>query len=231
MLRENLDVSTVKYLGETTKVSGNKLEDLYKVFKLPENLNGIKVLDICTGQSDFADWLSQQGAKACAIDYLYQNIQALNQKRMETLVETVQRSWGLDVDNSQVEMTSKNELNKFTAMLESRRTTYITASAHALPFQDGSFDIAISFSGIFGVLDHDKRIASVCVNEALRVLKKNGKLQLAPALIGPDFSDQQIKNQREIFDDFRRDKRLKVSFSRRPFQGSFIGCIIISKRK
>lgn len=140
-----------------------------------ENYSGKKILDVCTGVSDFVAKLLKKGADAYALDLGYEN--------MGEFLRGVSQRGGWPINSS------------FADSLRQNPERYIAGSAHKLPFDSNSFDAVTSHYGIFGVMDLDKDLLEQSVNEAVRVLKPNGILKIGP-FQGGQLSDLQKANQR-----------------------------------
>lgn len=154
------------------------------VIRFPD-VRGKTVLDIGSGSSDCVKWLNSNGAKAYGIDVRYADLQVLRSD--------------VDVSFSRVKkriMAYKKpeheKINHLRAIDASRRNfeddirinpgRYLASFASRLPFTDESFDFVFSLNCITHGLDRDYSVLENCVNDALRVLKPGGELQLYPFL-------------------------------------------------
>lgn len=231
MSKEKLSPARIAEISEAAPVSGNKWQDLIKVYRLPENLSGKRTLDVCAGESNFCAWLLVQGAEAYAVDYFYSDFFQLRVGRVRNLLKSIGRE---DIDPTKSDPRVLRILDEDTAMfkrsVDIQPSSYIAASAHALPFRDKTFHLITSYYGIFGVMDNDRNLLQMAIQEAIRVLRKGGELQIAPVLIGDNLSRNQIDNQKEILNQIRKDKRLKFSSAVLESQGMQVGRAIITKK-
>ena len=118
----------------------------------------------------------------------------------------------------------------FAESIAKNPSWYIAASAHELPFRDNTFDIVTSHLGIFGVMDRDEQILRASVAEALRVVKPDGAVQLAPFIYGSCISKDQIRNQETIILEIMRNKNASVDFCSISTRNSLSGRAIITKK-
>ena len=137
-------------------------------FSIPENIKGLKILDVGAGASDFTAMALKRGADAYAIDFRYNN--------RHDFIDYVKRTLDSFHHDKEAYVSSKNFEQSF--LKEPLR--YQTAMATDLPFEDNSFDIIISQHLVLGYLDADIELLTKAVNESLRVLKKDGRLSLYP---------------------------------------------------
>jgi SAM-dependent methyltransferase len=219
-----LEIGLAREVGITAHEAGH----LRDVFDLPKKLRRARVLDIGSGLSDFPAWLRARGAEAYALDLTYGH-------GMEwVLADSIERA-AEDVDKEPEALTFTQKMaERFRASLAAMPSMYIAASALDLPFKSGSFDLVISSLGIFGTLDHDYALLEAGLNEALRVLRRGGKLQLSPVFyraVKPAEHACEI-NQRRIIDALRKNNRLQVSDKILGFNAGIaeiVGRLIVTK--
>lgn len=154
-----------------------------------ENYQGKKILDVGAGVSDFTDMLLEKGADAYALDYGY--------KDLDEFLSRASGWWA--------------EGQRFLSHYKENPQRYIYGLAHHLPFESNTFDAVTSYFGIFGAMDEDVDVAKACINDAIRVLKPDGILQIGP-LLDANFTKEQKANQQIILDIFmeRKDIDLEV---------------------
>jgi SAM-dependent methyltransferase len=86
-----------------------------------------------------------------------------------------------DRESSQLYVRKQRQArDAFFGNLGRHSENYIGALAGELPFQDDTFDFAFSLQTISFFLIRDREVFMHSVNEALRVLKPGGELQLQP---------------------------------------------------
>ncbi len=161
-------------------VTGNSAAYLlpYYEMRFVQDATGERILDVCAGGSDLTAALLSMGADAYALDFGY-----YDKHTHKKILSEGNRPPNLI----------------FLTSLDEHPQRYIGASATDLPFPDGSFDRVMSFYGIFGVMDEETDLLNESMIEALRVLKKGGKLQVGPLLEG-HISDVGKENQRALIE-------------------------------
>lgn len=165
----------------------------------PAKLTGIRVLDIGAGESDCTAWLNKQGASAYAIDPRYRDVRLLRHDTDITLLPKFQKCasrYGTAVAEN-LRRSIERTRGIFMSDMNLHPNYYIAALAGSLPFSDESFDFIYSIDCITKGLDEDETIFRQAINEALRVLRRDGTLQLHPYL-GYGNSPN-AKNQKKVF--------------------------------
>ncbi len=171
-------------------VTGNRAEFLLPYYEMQsmQDLAGKRVLDICAGGSDLTAAFLSMGADAVALDLGY------NDKRVHKKI----LAEGFNPPNPH-----------FLTSIDEHPERYVGGSAMDLDFSDESFDAIFSFYGIFGVMDEEQGFLFEAMNEAIRVLKRGGKLQVGPLLEG-DISDTGKANQRVLLERLRQREDLII---------------------
>ncbi|MPZ48363.1 MAG: methyltransferase domain-containing protein [Dehalococcoidia bacterium] len=219
-----LEISLAAEVGITAHEAGH----LRGVFELPKKLRNARVLDIGTGLSDFPAWLRARGAEAYGLDLTYG-------RGMDWVInDSIQRA-AEDVYKEPEALTFTQQMaDRFRASLAPAPAIYVAASALDLPFKNGSFDLVTSSLGIFGTLDHDYEMLQTGFNEALRVLRRGGKLQLSPVFyraVKPAERACEV-NQRRLIAGLKKNNRLQVSDRILGFNagiGEIVGRLIVTK--
>ena len=180
LLRQHLALSFAAECP-VTGTSGEKLARLYEIDDV--NLEGVRVLDICSGVRDFAEYLRvKKRAVPSAVDIGYKDMARL-----------ITRS------ESQVSPAFLRSIADASGM-------YVYGQAHSLPFADGIFKYAFSFNGLLGVTDQDHDLAMASLRDAIRVIGVGGVLQVAP------YDDQFVPRgyQPHLFEELKRDGNVSV---------------------
>ncbi|HYM65482.1 MAG TPA: class I SAM-dependent methyltransferase [Candidatus Sulfotelmatobacter sp.] len=168
---ESMEISHRVYLlAKECPVSGNDsnaLMEFHNLVAITQRGRGAwdsykdkKVLDVCSGLSNFTARLLQMGADAYALDYGYQDVEELNIR------------------------SGRRPAGQFFESFLQNRDRYINGSVHNLPFDSETFDAVTSYYGIFGVVDDDVDLAYQSIDEAVRVLKLGGILSVGPLQSG-----------------------------------------------
>jgi len=215
-------------LAREVGITAHEAAHLRDVFDLPKKLRRVKVLDIGSGLSDFPAWLRARGADVYALDLTYGN-------GMDWVVaDSIERA-AADVDREPEALVFTEKMaERFRASLAATPSMYIAASALDLPFKSGSFDLITSSLGIFGTLDHDYALLETGFNEALRVLRRGGKLQISPVFyraVKPAEHACEV-NQRRLIEALRKNNRLQVADKVLGFNAGIaeiVGRLIVTK--
>lgn len=222
-MKETPNPQLINTLVEQCQVSGNVSIDLKGFYELPRSFSDLRTLDIGAGVSDWTAWLYAQEADAIAIDPLFRNFDQLKQRYVDTTYRDATEAFTragrepLSRDDPRfVNFVFDKYWYRFEDSYINRRASYIPGSFHRLPFRDETFDLMFSFYGIFGVSDHDYSLLSASMQEALRVVKKGGKVQIAPALTGIVTEDQ-YENQSRIIQELRGNNNVSVELKSKTF--------------
>lgn len=176
---------------------------------IPENVNGLKILDIGGGASTIALELAEEGAEAVAIDFRYADPKDLkrsvdrtntgtkhlrhNQKVIDTQLKVAKQLGNPQlrrIVNSSVKESDqvlkeamkrfRKNRDTFFNSIGNGRVDYVAALAGHLPFADETFDMCIAASSISVFSINDAEVFNQTVDEALRVLKPGGILEIIP---------------------------------------------------
>ena len=177
-----------------------------------------------------------EGADAYAIDPLYANHSELDKRRrkhflLEILAIRPELRGKISADDPQLIYGLENDPSTihFKDSLRKYPGHYIPASAHALPFDDNSFDIVTSSYTIFGVTSINMGLLEQSFDEALRVVKPGGSLQLIPVTLTPGLSPVELTNQREVLKGLYDNRNLKLDYKKSPLGGAIVGRLAITK--
>lgn len=152
--------------------------------RFPDCLEGLKILDIGSGQSDCLSSLRSGGALAIGIDPRYGDKSCLEYDMEECMRKLKGRNVP-EFGEAQWEIQSRRierAREGFERDLSLHPGCYIAALAGNLPFPDGFFDFAYSINTITHGLDREYEIFKQAVLEALRVVRHGSELQLYPFL-------------------------------------------------
>ena len=217
-------------------ISANRADELSNLYILPENLAGLKILDLGGSQSNFCAYLVENGADAYSIDPLYSDLENLEKRRREhflTEVEAILPDLKGKLDPNDPRFVSGLEKDESTQVFKRsifyNPGRYISASFHALPFKDELFDIITSSYSIFGVATRDEVLLEAAFSEALRALKPGGTLQLIPVTFTPGLSEAENQNLINILRPFQSDHNYKLSFLKGHLGGTVVGRLAIEK--
>ena len=179
----DIDVRAKK-LQEFWPATATSWDVLVDFYNLPSDIKGLKVLDVCAGESDLTAVLAQRGADSFALDMMYDDFANLHQRvlrhyRMVSRDKNEFLTIGSDLKLMD-ELENKNHMKRFRNSFENQRERYIAGSAHNIPFEDDSFDYVLSFNGVLGVTQEDMVLLTKSMDESIRVLKPGGQLQFGP---------------------------------------------------
>lgn len=215
-----------------------------KDIKFPGNLQGKVILDVGSGGSDTVAELRKHGANAFGVDLQYGNIPGLTIHLAQQLADPMAwvegRNWpalskeeadqmlGLDQPpaprfaqwminhlgdyRARMALTHRHFLND----VSTRNGNYIAATAETLPFPDNSVDFYFSIEAITAFMLGTKRVFKRVMDEAHRVIKPGGEIQLHP-WINPDpnyWSEQQVYNGMDYMNELR-SKNIPFEINRR----------------
>ena len=187
-------IESLLSIAARAEVTGIAWRSLRRFYALPEMLQGLRILDVCAGMSDGVYRLRGQGAAAYAVDTCYADLARMYVSHHAGFEVTARGVFGVEPDTPRGQELYRAFTEGFDAGLGAG--IYVAASATALPFHDASFDHVLSFNGIFGTLDYDAGVLGAALEEALRVTKPGGEVQIVPYQEGPVLSDLERANQR-----------------------------------
>ena len=167
------DADDLLSLAGQAEVTGIAWRSLARFYALPGALEGLTVLDVCAGMSDSVYRLRQAGADAYAIDTCYADLDAMFAQHRKGFEVTARNVFGVEPDSARGQELYRSFTEGFIAGLDG--SSYVAASATALPFRDGFFDLVLSFNGIFGTLDFAPALLRDALLEAVRVVQPGGR--------------------------------------------------------
>lgn len=220
-----------RIIAQGCDVTGNRWEVLKDFYRLPQDVTGLKIADICAGESDLTAVLSSLGADAVAVDMGYANPDLLRGRRVQTFKNSLIRS-GLSPESvSHIPPTEfEKATQRFARSLRENPEKYVHASALALPFGDNQFDFVLSFFGIVGVFEEDMQVLRRAINEAIRVVKPGGQVQIGPAADGTQTYQGRINTGRLVTELMARSSEVAVSSEFFDFYGSGAQRITVTKK-
>lgn len=155
-------------------VSSGTWQRTRETLDFPEDVSGMRILDIGAGGSDLTAKLLEDGADAYAVDPLYKSRSDVKGKARLQL-EHIQSHGDRNYYRQSLEA-----LERFSESIKGNPDRYKIAFATNLPFPDNYFDLVFSSAAILGYLDIDYELLLKSTQEALRVTKPCGKVQLWP---------------------------------------------------
>jgi ubiquinone/menaquinone biosynthesis C-methylase UbiE len=227
MEKEQL-IDKVYQLAEMSPVTGAEPQMYDEIFKLPKDITGISILDIGAGMSLFSEAVFQEGAKPIAIDVNYDQPKRLLENFTQTFRAVMNNNSTQDVQASQEYFDQKVQLFEYS-FSQLHPDLYIPASATHLPFKPNTFDLVVSLNGIFGTLDVDADLMRAGLNEAIRVVKRGGLVQVAPTGMFFSLSPQERQNQQGAIQELKKNRTITVSETQRMF--SYRSVKVLSLKK
>lgn len=218
---ESLAIShEVDKIASKCHISGNdsnKLLEFHGLISakdrgLLSSLKGKKSLDVCSGLSDLTAALTRLGMDAYALDYGYRDVS-------ELFIRSGNRPAGLF-------------LNSFNQ----ERFRYIAGSVHRMAIDSNSFDSITSYYGIFGTIDDSLDLATMAINESIRVVKPGGVISIGPYKSAA-ITKLQAQNEEKIINKLQQRDDISV-FVKNPYKQavfsssqdiSRVGRVIIEK--
>ncbi len=196
----NLDLKDLEGVAQPTSPSW---EEVFTSVLIPEEVNGLKILDVGAGASDAVKRLSDLGADAYAIDPRYRSrsdLKGLVRKHNKVL-------------EGEDSARREQALESFMESIKNTPERYKTASATDIPFTNDFFDIVYSRIAVTYYLDVDRDIFSKAVSECIRVTKPGGSIRFFPYREAepawPEIvNDLRLNNEYEIFDKISRDPNI-----------------------
>jgi ubiquinone/menaquinone biosynthesis C-methylase UbiE len=187
-----------------SRPSSTSWQEVFRSVNMPEQVDGLTILDVGGGASDTTAKLIELGADAYAIDPRYKNMGQLKGE-----VRAI---------NTQYDPKDQREiddaLERFKLSTKTHKDHYLDASAISLPFPDNHFDLVFSKTAVLFYLDVDIGILNTAVDECLRVTKSKGTIRFFPFKdIEPTWPDQlnklRIQNNQRLFESLKQDQRAK----------------------
>lgn len=199
-------------LVELSGFSGADWTDYLRVLKLPEDVKGLKILDVGAGASEFTAELLDRGANAYAIDPKYDF--PLEQVREGATIY-------IRIAPYPPEIIARREksVERFLRSFEWNRTRYVAGSATSMPFPDSNFDVVCSINTLTTYLDRDYDVFNQAIEECLRVTRVGGSIQLfpykdeEPSLTGK-VNQARLQNQERVLNALRKNRIVDLTFIR-----------------
>jgi len=205
--------STLLSIAENAEVTGIGWRSLSRFYSLPDNLGGLRVLDLCSGMSDFAFSLRQRGALAYALDVLYGDLAAFRLRHRRSFGAITRDVFNVEPESEQAAEIYRSYVQGFESGLRRRPCFYVAGSATQLPFEADSFDMVTSCNGVFGALDFAPDLLLQALTEAVRVVKPGGSVQIVPYQSGLILGDAERDNQRTAIEALSRLPGIQLSSS------------------
>jgi len=153
-----------KGLADGSFSTAASYERVADIMGLPDDVAGLRIVDIGSGASNAVAKLNERGAIASGIDPGY--------FRVNRLVRSAQREVRkAQHSNPRKFRADMAALQEFERDQQRHRERYIGGYAGQLPFEDSSVDIAYSVLAVSIFLADDREVMFGAVDEALRVLK------------------------------------------------------------
>lgn len=152
--------------------SSAEFEGLSDLFKFPEDVRGLRILDIGGGASDATARLLALGADAYAIDPRYENPRRVL-RDVETYLNYSNES-RLDKD------VNHQTMAVFRASIREHPKRYINGGVGSLPFDDSSVDFIYSHLALGELLTRNVMVLKRGLAECFRVLKPGSEMQAIP---------------------------------------------------
>lgn len=160
-------------------VTSRSAEDLLPMVFIPNNLEGLHILDIGGGGSDLTSEFLKKGADAYAVDPLYSSRSQLIGRVRAHLKELSHDRGSIPTWGDYIAREYK-ALERFKKSSSENPARYLTKFAGNTGFQDGYFDYVFSFSCLTQILALDRDILISAVAEAIRVTRAGGVIQIYP---------------------------------------------------
>jgi hypothetical protein len=166
-----MNLELEEQLAKELFATASSVEIARTVICFPENLTGLRTLDIGAGASSCTAWLCAQGAESYALDARYDDPEKLAESlksamralHSEYMKKHNKTRWPL---YEQKMRASQRLFQEHRSQMPDR---YVSGYASKLPFPNASFDLVYSINCITHGLDIDYDIFSAAVYEALRV--------------------------------------------------------------
>lgn len=213
-IRFGMSTGTEQEIAKRAGFTAKSWWDIRLMVQFPEDVAGLRILDIGAGGSDITAHLLGLGAEAYALDPKYADPSSLRGK----LDDLYQRLSKIGATNNQdvkdAEAVFANQQKSMTQNPEK----YIAAYATQLPFPDDYFDLVFSVSCMFSHIDESSKALMEAAREAIRVTKPGGQIQLLPLASfegePDDISDIRAANQQELYFWLPTQKDLKFTIER-----------------
>lgn len=192
---------------------------------LPEDLQGLRILDVGAGGSSMIADLLEKGADAYAVDPKYKSRADMKGRILN------HNKTGFAEKEDQI---IRNEaLERFLQSIKQNPERYKVAYATNLPFPDEHFDLVFSIAAVTVYSDLDKLVLKKIMDEIVRVTKPGGQIQLYPlqeANVGFDESvdNMRLNNQAEVFNNLKNKGKV-VEFQIMDVEATGMKTLIMTK--
>jgi len=177
--RRGLQLDRVVLLGRT-------FEEYRRYFLLdPDDLIGMKVLDVAGGVSSFCAEANNRGIKVTAFDPIYSLSLEKIQQRSEPDLESVYRSigrvptyrWGFYKNPDYMRKLRERASAIFFADYNTHRERYVAGELPRLPFGDGKFDLTLASYLLFAYQNRfDYKFHRDSILEIMRVTRGEARI-------------------------------------------------------
>lgn len=153
--------------------------------KLPNEVNGKKIVDVCAGASNLVAQLLDEGADAHAIDRAFKR-DTFDEDAREALEGAI--SYSSPAFYAPMRILGEETLTEFSESRMAHPDAYHDDYMTQLPFDDESVDFLYSCNGIASLDLDSPELMLAGINEALRVIKKDGTIVIGPIFTPDGFS-------------------------------------------
>lgn len=211
-----MSTGTEQEIAKRAGFTAKSWRDIRLMVNFPENVAGLRILDIGAGGSDITAHLLERGAEAYALDPKYADPQSLKGK----FDDLYQRLGKIGATNGQHAKEAEAVLENQQRSMAQNPEKYVAAYATQLPFPDNYFDLVFSVSCMFSHIDENSKALMAAAREAIRVTKPGGQIQLVPLAFfegeSADISEIRSANQQELYFWLPTQKDLKVAIGNGP---------------
>lgn len=181
------------------------------------------MLDVASGLSDFAMRASEAGVDIVAVDPLYGNKEALNNRGRTFVTDQVERVYSMRgramvglVDRHPDDIALEQDMRGGTLIraigdIANNPQRYVSADMLNLPFTNGAFDMATCFSFLTSFEGDHPEFVKEALIEALRVIRRGGNLRIGPNEFKLEGGGSGRKTEANIKAGFEEAKKLRVA--------------------
>ncbi len=193
--------TTPKELTEQAYVSAMDFRSWNKNIVFPQDVGGLRILDIGSGGSNSSLLLREKGAIVVALDPRHKDLPSLKRfvdkyisdrfSDSEITVDQNTQSGELWIAKYELGVNKRRTIKAFDEFLNQANAGEgnVAGTAEALPFLDNSFDFIFSHDCISRIHVHNFEMFIQAIQEGLRVLKPGKEFQIGPwAAYGPAVS-------------------------------------------
>jgi len=231
-------------ISDIAPVSALEWSTASRILVLPDDVRGLRILDVGAGGSDVTATLLEMGADAYAIDPIYRS-KALLKGEVRKENRLAGQEFDHNSDWRRYHRESTDALDRCVTSMKSYPDRYRTATADSLPFPDNYFNIVFSVRCVSLYLDMNSNTLSSAVNESLRVTKEGGFIQLFPwdcnshrlpsdndrmALILQIVDANRLRNQLRLINDLNSRGDVEFSIIEASPGSEFLKSLLIHKK-